>query len=174
MIHTHTSALTACANIGLKVGKILYILNFYQLYYPCRPLSIKPFSPLRQCSLSYMQKKSTPIRLPATIPWYRTLEAVLIQTTRRAVSERLLNVRQGPSFIVQTHIIQGHNQINSGFTWRKVRSNITPEFQKACIVIGVKRLRVWAYDNPIAAPIDDRTCNQNLGCYTVQILFWFQ
>lgn len=37
-------------------------------------------------------------------------------------------------------------------TWRKVRSKITPEFQRAWIVIGVRRLRVWAYDNPKKVP----------------------
>lgn len=29
---------------------------------------------------------------------------------------------------------------------------MTPEFQKACIVMGVRRLRVWAYENPKAVP----------------------
>jgi hypothetical protein len=38
------------------------------------------------------------------------------------------------------------------YTWRKVRSNITPEFQIAWIVMGVRRLRAWAYEIPRALP----------------------
>lgn len=34
-----------------------------------------------------------------------------------------------------------------------MRSRITPEFQTACIVMGVSKLRVWAYENPRAAPM---------------------
>lgn len=41
-------------------------------------------------------------------------------------------------------------------TWRKVSSNITPEFQTACIIIGVRRLRVWAYENPKTTPVGKR------------------
>lgn len=37
-------------------------------------------------------------------------------------------------------------------TCRKVRNNITPEFQKAWTVMGVRRLWVWAYENPKAVP----------------------
>ena len=44
-------------------------------------------------------------------------------------------------------------------TWRKVSSSITPEFQNACIVIGARRLRVWAYVNPSATPAEH---SQNL------------
>jgi len=43
-------------------------------------------------------------------------------------------------------------QTRSDNTCRKVRNNITPEFQKAWIVMGVRRLWVWAYENPKAVP----------------------
>lgn len=37
-------------------------------------------------------------------------------------------------------------------SWRTVSNNITPEFQTAWIVIGVRRFRVWEYENPSARP----------------------
>lgn len=54
-----------------------------------------------------------------------------------------------------TRKIRDYNRIARKIrpTWRKVSNNITPEFQTACIAIGVRRLRVWAYENPKTTPV---------------------
>lgn len=94
------------------------------------------------------------IKLPAIILWYRTLEAIYTNRERSIVSN-------GKKIIVKTNricILLPVNHTEQTHTWviintcRKVRNNITPEFQKEWIVMGVRRLWVWAYENPKAVP----------------------